>query len=1027
MLKATFKILFLFALLSTQLSTQLFTLHAATPDVEDPRYKQRKYRRFVLPNQMKVFLISDPTAAHAAASMTVAVGSLSDPKKYPGMAHILEHMLFLGTKKYPEVGEYQKFISTHDGYANAYTAEDHVNYHFQIAPAYLENALDRFSQFFIAPSLNADFLQREIKVVNSEHSKNIANDFRRIYQVQRVAFAENHPLRHFATGNSDTLSKLSRKEIAQFYENNYSSNLMNLVVVGKEDLGTLEQWVRSRFEAVSNKKIPEPKFPSMFMKPDKRFRLLEVKTIKDSRSLTLMFPLPSTWKHYRSRPTTLLGFLIGHEGKGSLLSLLKKEDLATGLAAGGGFSTRSYEAFSISVQLTPRGLKQYKKVIQRVFQYLHLLRDEGLPPYLYQEVQRMTELDYLFAAKSEGAALVNSFSANMRYIPLEGIETLPYQITEYNPKLFDSLLFRLTPKNMLAILAARSLSFKRHRVEPYYGVEFRYTKNHPEWVGQWSRAPKHSGLHLPEPNPFIPQNLNVNKEAGPFKLTHESLVGLAQEQLPEPLLSFLKTQEGKVWRSWQKFYDVFSKKQHELQQIISIPEIAPDDLRLLIVKHASPVPKLLMDTERAKLWFQQDYKFQRPRAKILLRIHTPKAYSSARNSVLGQLYVQAIQEALNEFSYPLSQAGLSFDISIQKKGISLSVSGYSDRVLDLAKVFSGKLKQITISEATFASIKERLFRNYRNFPFQQPYQQAFYLRSVLLEASKFTLWDYDKALQSITLQDLKKYTQSLYAQNYIEGVAYGNLETLPVYQGVQNLIRQLGGTALPKEKRFVEDVIQIESGKHYAFTRKMVVENSAMVMDIQVGQETPRLRAALGVIAAALTSPLYTELRTQQQLGYLVSSGMTQKRKTLSLYVFLQSGKYSAAQLEQRTNAFLKSFFNGLKDMPASELNTLRQSLLSAKLQKTSDTSQETGRLFSLAFVREVEFDQNSKDIKALQELTLADIKELLQKHLIPATQRRLVLRMIGKDHLKAKVGDLIIQSPEAFKQEHPCPQFCAN
>jgi len=64
----------------------------------DPRYPQRQYRRFLLPNQMKVMLISDPTLQRGAASLTVAVGSMSDPSGRSGLAHFLEHMLFLGTE-----------------------------------------------------------------------------------------------------------------------------------------------------------------------------------------------------------------------------------------------------------------------------------------------------------------------------------------------------------------------------------------------------------------------------------------------------------------------------------------------------------------------------------------------------------------------------------------------------------------------------------------------------------------------------------------------------------------------------------------------------------------------------------------------------------------------------------------------------------------------------------------------------------------------------------------------------------------
>lgn len=69
------------------------------------------------------------------------VGHLMDPWNLPGLAHFCEHMLFLGTDKYPSENEYSKFISSHGGITNAYTATDHTNYHFDIAPEHLHVGL----------------------------------------------------------------------------------------------------------------------------------------------------------------------------------------------------------------------------------------------------------------------------------------------------------------------------------------------------------------------------------------------------------------------------------------------------------------------------------------------------------------------------------------------------------------------------------------------------------------------------------------------------------------------------------------------------------------------------------------------------------------------------------------------------------------------------------------------------------------------------------------------------------------------
>ncbi len=121
----------------------------------------RHYRHLTLENGLSVLLIEDNQATQSAASMAVAVGHFDDPVERPGMAHFLEHMLFLGTEKYPESGEYSAFINQHGGTNNAWTGTEQTNFFYSINAEQFEASLDRFSQFFIAPLFNIDLVDRE--------------------------------------------------------------------------------------------------------------------------------------------------------------------------------------------------------------------------------------------------------------------------------------------------------------------------------------------------------------------------------------------------------------------------------------------------------------------------------------------------------------------------------------------------------------------------------------------------------------------------------------------------------------------------------------------------------------------------------------------------------------------------------------------------------------------------------------------------------------------------------------------------
>ena len=130
----------------------------------------RSYRALVLDNGMRALVISDPETEMSAAALSVHVGQFHDPIDRQGLAHFLEHMLFLGSKKYPTVGDYRKFIMGNGGRSNAGTGQENTTYHFEITPDNLDEGLDRFSQFFTSPSFDPDYVKREREAVHSEYS-----------------------------------------------------------------------------------------------------------------------------------------------------------------------------------------------------------------------------------------------------------------------------------------------------------------------------------------------------------------------------------------------------------------------------------------------------------------------------------------------------------------------------------------------------------------------------------------------------------------------------------------------------------------------------------------------------------------------------------------------------------------------------------------------------------------------------------------------------------------------------------------
>jgi len=201
--------------------------------------------------ELAAVLISDPETDKAAAAMDVGVGHSSDPASLPGLAHFCEHMLFLGTDKYPEEGSYQAFVSEHGGACNAFTGYENTNYHFDVNPAALPEALDRFAQFFVAPCFTQSATRRELHAVDAEHAKNAQGDAWRLMQLLKSCAAPGHPFAKFGTGNLATLRDGAegggteggvdlREALRAFHATHYHAPAMRLVVLGRESLSELQ-------------------------------------------------------------------------------------------------------------------------------------------------------------------------------------------------------------------------------------------------------------------------------------------------------------------------------------------------------------------------------------------------------------------------------------------------------------------------------------------------------------------------------------------------------------------------------------------------------------------------------------------------------------------------------------------------------------------------------------------------------------------------------------------------------------------
>ena len=401
---------------------------------------ESKSRTVTLSNGLRVYLLSDPKFNVSAASMVVEVGSLDNPEDREGTAHFLEHMLFLGTEKFPDVDEYSEYLRTFGGYANAYTASDHTNYQLQVLPDGFEGAIDRFSQFFIAPLFTAEYTEREVNAVNSEHQKNVMNDNWRYFRVSSLFAKKGHPIRKFGTGSLETIGDITREELVSFYEQHYSSNRMGLALLSNHSLDDLELWAKKYFTSIKNRKLKRNYHDPVLYDKKETLRLVKIDPVKDIRNLQIIYPIPGTREMYENKPGRQLGFIIGHEGEGSLLSYLKNKGWALSLSAGAGSDTKEYGMATIKIGLTPKGLEEYKEVLKTTLNYIELMKTSGYQTHVYNELKSMAELEYVYGSKGEGMWRATQLANEAMMYPLKDAGKINYIYRKYEREYWKSII-----------------------------------------------------------------------------------------------------------------------------------------------------------------------------------------------------------------------------------------------------------------------------------------------------------------------------------------------------------------------------------------------------------------------------------------------------------------------------------------------------------------------------------------------------------------------------------------------------------
>ena len=476
----------------------------------------RQYQAIRLDNGMTVLLVSDPQAIKSLSALVVPVGSLEDPDSHPGLAHYLEHMTLMGSKKYPQPDSLSEFLKMHGGSHNASTAPYRTAFYLEVENDALEGAVDRLADAIASPLLDKKYADRERNAVNAELTMARTRDGMRMAQVSAETINPAHPGSRFSGGNLETLSDKPGSPVLDalhaFRDKYYSANLMKAVVYSNKPLPELARLAAQTYGRVPNKNIEKPEITTPVVTDEQKGIIIHYVPAMPRKVLRVEFRIDNNTAQFRSKTDELLTYLIGNRSPGTLSDWLQKQGLVEGIRADSDPVVNGNSGvLAISATLTDKGLAHRDQVVAAIFSYLSLLRDNGVDKSYFDELAHVLDLDFRYPSITRDMDYVEWLADTMIRVPVENTLDAVNIADRYDADAIKARLAMMIPQN--ARIWYISPKEPHNKTAYFVDAPYQVNKISAQTFADWQKESGQIALKLPELNPYIPDDFTLIKPA----------------------------------------------------------------------------------------------------------------------------------------------------------------------------------------------------------------------------------------------------------------------------------------------------------------------------------------------------------------------------------------------------------------------------------------------------------------------------------------------------------------------------------
>lgn len=365
------------------------------------------------------------------------------------------------------------------------------------------------------------------------------------------------------------------------------------------------------------------------------------------------------------------------------------------------------------------------------------------------------------------------------------------------------------------------------------------------------------------------------------------------------------------------------------------------------VERPALAPRVIRNDDIARTWYKKDDTFWVPKANLIVSIKNPIIFASADNSVRAKLYTDLVRDALEEYSYDAEVAGLQYNVSIDSRGLYVEVSGYNDKLAVLLEQVLITMRDLEVKEERFEIIKERLTRGYKNCELQEPFSQIGDFVSWLTSEHDYIVEQLVAVLPGVTADAIRHFHKQVMSQLHIETYIHGNVykeDALKLTDMIESILKP---RVLPKEEWPIIRSLNFPPGSNYLFQKTLkdpANVNHCIEYFLHIGDKGDRtIRAKTQLLEQIIHEPAFDQLRTKEQLGYVVFSGLRSTATTYGFRFIIQSERTSE-YLESRIDSFLAAQTASLENMSDADFESHKRSVIIKRLEKLKNLDQETGR-----------------------------------------------------------------------------------